>query len=318
MTSMMTTSESPEIPAPSFGARVWSELLVRRQLKRTYEGFVDAVQGGPMVRLEGFGDGLTTVAFRQSQLPEEYLKGVLGFRLAQFLQVGLIDPELVFRSGMHHEPVVRTAGPDTIHVVTLTGTDQIVGYVSLVGSGDPVPLDLDASTRWRFPAEVAHDVDLLAPLAAPGRTTHQAFEIKRFVREVAMERGDQRARVPWQLILAVAKLTVAHADDLQILLGDSAERGALRYLRALGLDLMAIDGTTPSLPRSELMWPSYLLSSERRAKPFVATIPADHAAIADAIEAGLAVRDGDWMRHAIAGIAAVLEARGDDLEARAA
>lgn len=313
-----TTSEPQEVPAPSLGAQLWTQHLIRRQLTQTHPGLVDAVQGDALNRLDGFEDGLTTVAFRQRQMPEEYLRGLLGFRLAQFLQVGLMDPELVYRRGMTHEPLVEASGPDTIHVVTVTTTGQIVGCVSLVGSPDPVPLRLGSSRRRRFPAEQAHDVDLLSPLAAPGRTTHQAYEIKRFVREVAMDRGEQRARVPWHLILGIAKTTVALGEDMQVLLGDSGERGALRHLRALGLDLVTIEGTTPVLPRTELMWPSYLLPDERRAKPFVATVPLDVAAIADALEAGLLVRDGDWMQHAITRLVAVHQARPVRTEARAA
>jgi hypothetical protein len=282
-------------------ARRFADGLIRLHGDVAYPGLVDAVRGAPLWRLDDFGDGLTTVSFRQGQLPERYLRAILGFRLAQFLQTGLIDPELTHRRVLFHEPIVEAPGPDTIHTVTVTDSGRIVGYIAMVGSPDPAPLPLDAPGRGRFPAEVAHDVDLLADLAAPGRTTHGAYEIKRFVRDRGMPRGAQRDRVPWHLILAVGRVTLARRDEIQVLLGDSGERGALRHLRLMGVEVRVVEGTTPALPRTELMWPSYLLPAERRAKPFVATVPDGADAYVDAVELALRiVTDGHWQQHAVA------------------
>jgi hypothetical protein len=308
-----STRRSDLSTAAQRSAQSWTDHLTARQVAKRFPGFVDAVRGGPLCRIDGHDDGLCTVAFRQRQLPERYLRGLLGFRLSQFLQAGLMDPQLVWQRAITHEPVGDCPGQDTVHVVTLRtgGLDagQIVGCVALVGSADAEPRSLTWPHRRRFPAEVAHDVDLLAPFAAQGWTTHQAYEIKRFVREVAMERGAQRSRVPWHLILGVGWTVRALGDGIQILLGDSGEWGALRHLRALGLDLLTIEGTTPSLPRTELMWRSYLLPEERRAKPFVAPIPADNAAICDAIEAGLRVQGTGWTQSMLARLFAVHQAR---------
>lgn len=286
--------------APATPARRFAEALARLHDSVTFPGLVDAIDGEPLCRIDGFADGLTTVSFRQRQLPEAYLRGILGFRLAQFLPTGLIDPELVYRDLMFHEPVVGATGPDTIHTVTLTESGRIAGYVALVGSPDPIALPLDAPRRGRFPVELAHDVELLSGLAAPGRTTHSVWEIKRFVRDQRMARGEQRDRVPWHLVLAVGRLTLGLGDGVQVMIGDSSERGALRHLRVTGLRLRVIEGTTPRLPRSELMWPSYELPPERRAKPFVGLVPDDARAYVDAVEAALRLRtEGHWLKLAI-------------------
>ena len=282
------------------------EELIAAHAARSYPGLLDALDGEPLCRLDGFGDGLTTVSFHQRQLPERYLRGVLGFRLAQFLRTGLIDPELVYRRRMVHEPIVEATGPDTIHTLTLTDAGRIVGYIAMVGSPDPAPLPLDSPKRGRFPAEEAHDVDLLSGLSAPGLTTHQAYEIKRFVRAAEMARGEQRDRVPWHLILAVGRVTLG-GDQIRILLGDSSERGALRHLRLMGMDPVVIEETTPSLPRTELMWPSYLLPREKLAKPFVATVPGVAGHFVEAVQDSLAlVTDGHWQQEAIARLMGVL------------
>jgi hypothetical protein len=316
MTMTTTTSDRPvEAQADAAvddAATRFAEGLGRLHGSLTYAGLADAIEGEPLCRLDGLGDGLTTVTFLQSQLPERYLRGILGFRLAQFLQTGLIDPELVHRRAMFHEPIVQPTGPETIHTVTLTETGKIVGYIGMVASPDPEPLALDAPERGRFPVESAHGVELLSAFAAPGRTTHDVYEVKRFVRDRAMPRGPQRDRVAWHLILANGHAIASHRGGIQVVLGDSGERGALRHLRLLlGMDLVVIEGTTPSLPRTELMWPSYFLPPERLAKPFVGEVPSGADEYLDVIGAALRrIGDDEWQQHAIAGIAELHSAAG--------
>ena len=294
----MTTSENFHPPAAGGAAERYVRELGRTHAARRYPGLAGAVQGEPLCRLDGYGDGLTTVSFRESQLPGPFFRGVLGFRLTQFLQLGLMDPDLVYQQGLVHEPVIPSKGPETIHTVTVTDSGQIVGYIGLVGSDDAAPLPLDSAARARFPAEVAHDVDLLASHAASGRTSHNAYEVKRFVRERSMPRGAQSDRVPWHLILAIGTVGL-RLEEIHVVLGDSGERGALRHLRLLGFDLVVVEGTQPRLPRSELMWPSYEFPREKLAKPFVGALPHDLAEYMKAIESGLADDDTESRRMAI-------------------
>jgi hypothetical protein len=284
----------------SAAATHFAEEIVRMQGGLRYPGLREALKGEPLCCLERYGDGLMTLSFRQQQMPTRYLRAVFGFRLAQFLQAGLIDPEIVYRQSMFHESVEAGPGPDTIHTVSLTQTGQIVGYIALTGSPDRHPLPLDATDRCRFPAEAAHGVDLLSRYAAATRTTHSVREIKRFVRNHALPKGAQRERVPWHLVLAIMKVGASLGDEIQVVLGDASEAGALRHLRVMGLDLVVIDGTTPWLPRTELMWPSYLAPPERRAKPFVALVPSRLGEYAAALDGALAMdHDDEWQRNAI-------------------
>lgn len=277
--------------------------------KLSFRRLPDSIEGDPLFRLDGHDDGLTTLSVRQSQLPERYLRAVMGFRLAQFLQMGWMDPELAYRRALYHEPVTVAAGPETIHTVTLTDTGRIAGYVALVGSPDPVALPLDAPQRELFPAEAAHHVDLVTGFAAPGRDTHQVYEIKRFVRALSMVRGVQRDRVPWHLILAIGRSSLALEGQIKMVVGDSRENGALRHLRLLGFDPFVVEGTAPCLPRSELMWPSY--EQPELAKPFIASVPRKLVDYMAAIEAAL-LRDAaaDWRREAIAHLMALHRAAG--------
>lgn len=284
--------------------------IVQLHERLNWRGLPDAIDGEPLVRLEGFGDGLTTVCVHQSQIPDRYLKGIFGFRLAQFLQLGWMDAELAAARTLFHEPFAPSSGVDTVHAITLDDAGRLVGYISMVGSADPAPLTLDDPTRALFPAEVAHHVDLCGQFTAPGITTHDVSEIKRFVRRKGMARGLQRDRVPWHLILAIGRRNQTVARPFRLVLGDSTESGALRHLRLVGFDLVVMEDTHPNVAKSELMWPSY--EKADLAKPWIGPVHEDLVDYMDAIESGLTADvTGDWQGTAARRIMSLLQRKAE-------
>ncbi|MFD0507913.1 hypothetical protein ACFQ0G_44370 [Streptomyces chiangmaiensis] len=236
------------------------------------------------------------------------MNGILGFRLAQYLKLGLISDELVYQEALFHEPASKPHTVENLHTVTLdANSGRIVGYIGLVCSLDDKPMPLDSPRRSRFPSESAHHVDLVSRFAAPDVSSHQVYEIKRFVRDVEMERGDQRWRVPWHLILGLGSAVVVAGDEFRLFLGDSKEHGALRHFRLIGFDPVVIENTEPKLPRSELMWPSY--TQEVNAKPFVALRPEDLDSYMRVIRTGIAADSGQSERELAARLSAQRRAR---------
>jgi hypothetical protein len=303
---MTMTISDPE--APGRVERRFAEDIVRLHGRLRYRGLPDAIEGAPLYRFDGHNDGLTTLSVRESQLPERYLRGIMGFRLAQFLRLGWMDPGVTYRRARYYEQTTSTA-VDCVHTVTLTDTGRIVGYLGLLGSQDPVGLPLDSPLRCRFPAELAHRVELLPAFAAPHLNTHHVYELKRFIRDPSMARGAQRDRVPWHLMLGLGRTALALSDEMRVGLGDSRENGALRHLRMAGFNPLVIDGTRPSLPRTELMWPSY--EQPLLAKPFITTVPEDLGRYMDAIESGLMLStSSNWQRLAVSRLAAVRRTAG--------
>lgn len=307
MTSDGRTTGAPSHPpvrhSPA-GQRFGRE-IVRLHEHLNFRGLPDAVVGEPLFRLDSGSDGLVTVSVYEHQLPGRYLRAVLGFRLAQFLQLGWMDPDLALAGALYHEPVRSSPGPATVHTVTLTRTGRIVGYVGLVGTTDPLPLPLDAAQRQLFPAEVAHNVDLLSDFAALERTTHRVYEIKRFVRASWLPRGVQRDRVPWHLMLAMGRSSLACGTaPIQLVVGDSRENGALRHLRMLGVAPVVAAAARPQLPRTELMWPSY--EQAEVARPFTAVVPDDVHRYLDVIEQAIAADpESNWRQQAVLDLLAV-------------
>jgi hypothetical protein len=226
---------------------------------------------------------------------------VFGFRLAEFVDLSLMSSQLARTTALLAEPPDATV----VHTVVLDADGRILGYVGLLGTRDVLPRRLDDPGRSRFPVEGAHDVDLLSPFAGGGLTTREVFEIKRFVRAGDVPPGPAHERVPWHLILALGRSVLPMGRPLMI--GDSRANGALRHLRLIGFDPLVVPGTKPELPRTSLMWSSYLLPVP--AIPFAGVVPANLAAYLDTIEQGLAAEhDENWQRRLIARLSALRRA----------
>jgi hypothetical protein len=256
--------------------------------RMSYRRLPDQISGDP-VHLHQSGDGLITLAVRDSQLPRRYLLGLLGFRLAQYLRLGWISQPIVYRDAIFHEPLRPAAGQEDIHVVSLClATGRIRGYAALAGSRDPDPLPLDAPERARLSVERDHKVDLLGPYAADGWTTHQVYEAKRLLRDQTMPHGDLGARVPWHVLMAWGRALMALEASLPRVLvtGDAKESGSLRHLRRMGFQLDVVEGTLPGLPETDLLWPIFV--TDEQAKPFVGRLGPDFASRMDTISAFLA------------------------------
>lgn len=289
----MTTSELDNAYA---GALV----ALHRSLR--YPDLPAAVGTAALCRIEKLGDGLTTIAFSSDAVPERHLQAVFGFRLAEFVDLSMMSSRLARETGLLAEPPDATV----VHTVCLDADGRILGYVGLLGSCDVLPRRLDDAARNRYPVETAHRVDLLGPYADRGLTTHQVFEIKRFVRAGAVPPGEIHDRVPWHLILALGRAVQTMGRTL--LIGDSRENGALRHLRLIGFDPLVIPGTRPQLPRTSLMWTSYLVPVP--AVPFAGLTPDDFGVYLDTMAAGLTGgHEETWQRRLIARLSALSRGR---------
>jgi hypothetical protein len=253
-----------------------------------YRRLPEQLEGDPL-HLHQSGDGMLTIAVRDSQLPRRYLLGLLGFRLAQYLRLGWMCERVAYRDALFYEPLPPAAGQEDIHVVSLCqATGRIRGYLMLAGSRDRRPLPLDAPERIRLIAERDHRVDLLRPYAAEGWTTHQVYETKRLLRDQAMPRGAAHARVPWHVLLAAGRVAIALDRSLSplVLVGDAKENGTLRHLRLLGVRLDVVEGSSPRLPASSLTWPIFATADPP--KPFVGRLGPDFGRRMDLISSFLA------------------------------
>ncbi|MGW0608883.1 hypothetical protein [Streptomyces sp. NPDC002644] len=248
--------------------------IVELHERLSYRKLPEEIIGAPLHHAVDTHSQLVTLTARDSQFPARYLRGILGFRLAQYLRLSWISADRVYRTAAYHEPLPRPGGVESIHTITLCArTGKVRGYVGLSCSPDEISLPLDSPRRTRFPTETAHGVDLLAAFARPGLGSHQVFELKRFLRDQSMPRGIQHERVPWHLMLGMGEGMLRLGEAVRVVLGDAKEHVALRHLRLAGFDLRVLDDTSPSLPPSDPLAPIY--RQQVIAKPFVAFVPSD-------------------------------------------
>ncbi|MET8129295.1 hypothetical protein ABZV67_41705 [Streptomyces sp. NPDC005065] len=248
--------------------------VVRLHAELDFRGLPDHVTGEPLHFRRDERYELTTLTVADDQLPLRYLNGVLGFRLAQYLRLGWMSEQLVYENAMFRDTVDHPDGVQNLHTISLCSrTGRIRGYIGLACTKDPQPLALDAPGRYRFPTENAHDINLASRFAAPGVTTHHAFELKRFVRDAGIPVGKTADAIPWQLLMSLGKSIVVNNDRIKVMLGDAKKHRALRHFRLTGFDVQVETGTSPSLPPTDVMAPIY--DQKVVAVPFVAPVPAD-------------------------------------------
>ncbi|MEV1077636.1 hypothetical protein AB0I98_05180 [Streptomyces sp. NPDC050211] len=219
-------------------------------------------------------DGLTVLAVPQSRLPERYQLVIYGFRLAQYLRSRFASDRVAFARGLFAEPRSAEHGEE-IHVIGLEeSTGAILRYVSITGSADSTPLPVTHPDRAPFPCEVAHRINLFdhIPLDDPV-TTDEVWEIKRLMQR-ASERDtspERRLRLSLELMLGFYTVLGDLTPQPTFLVGDGEEGLGVRRLTRSLRDITVIEGTRPSLPEDDLLFPAYV---ERAVvKPFVARVP---------------------------------------------
>ncbi|BCL28599.1 hypothetical protein ACFFS2_30330 [Streptomyces aurantiacus] len=248
--------------------------IVRLHSTLDFRSLPDHVVGDPLYCGYDPRDELITLTVEDDQLPPRYLNGIMGFRLVQYLRLGWLSPQLVYERAVFRETAQHPQGVQNIHTVSLcTRTGRIRGYIGLGCSQDPLSMPLGHPDRGRFSTEAAHGIDLLSRFAADGTGTHQAFEIKRFVRDLNLPPGPGTERVSWHLLLGLGRAICQAGDRMRVLLGDAKENVAIRHFRLTGFDLQIDRGTTPRLPETDLMAPIY--RQPVTAVPFVARVHAD-------------------------------------------
>ncbi len=217
------------------------------------------------------GDGLVTLSVPTRHLPHRYLIGLQGFRLAQYLQLGWACSTVAYRQAIFCEPI-GVAHADDEHIITMSPTGRILGYVSLATNGDEESRDLFDPARAAFPVEEAHGVNIfdhVAPLEGVG--THEVRELKRFVHSRTLTDKTQRLRVTLELLHGLGEAVKASTPAVRTLIGDVEEHVALRHLLMAGLEVQLVEGTAPRLTDDDLLAHAY--TERASVKPFVSHLP---------------------------------------------
>lgn len=246
-------------------------------------GIETAVSSDDLLYQANRPGGLLVLAARGSGIPERYLLAIHAFRLAQYLRLRFASPELAFSRALLTEPC--HPGSEEIHLLVLDAeSGTIVRYLSLLGTADPRPMPLTDPQRSWFPCEVAHRVNLFDHVVQPAELdSSNVWEIKRLVQPstTAAHGGAQRVRITLEAILGLYTVLSVIGPRIEVLVGDGEEGIAIRRLQRVMRQITVLEGTVPSLPTDELMYPLY--TQREIVKPFVAQVPTS-ADLCDMIE----------------------------------
>jgi hypothetical protein len=245
--------------------------VVTMHSRLSLRGLADQVDPDSVLWRSRGPDGVLTLAVRHAGIPQRYLLGIYGFRLAQYLRLRYASAQVAFDQALFAEP----PGPDApeVHLLALDeASGVILRYSSLVGSRDRVPRRPADPHRAPFPCEVAHRINLFehVPCADDVRTD-QVWEVKRLVSQAAPTGVAARLRLTLEMTRCFYRALERLDPPVRYLIGDGEEGVAItRLLRSLR-DVTVLEGTTPSLPAQDLMFPAY---TERSVvKAFVAGVP---------------------------------------------
>ncbi|MEU5536004.1 hypothetical protein [Streptomyces sp. NPDC020362] len=281
--SGLSAGEANDTPVNGVQDRYIEDVL-RLNSRLTFGGLADELRkSGAALHQFDQARGLTTSVAYSESIPERYLLGLAGFRLAEYLNAGFASRKIVFDRSLFCEPVQGMHHRD-IHVVTThTDSGRIVGYVALAHSQDPEPQLLTDPARLPFSSEQVHDIRLQKLLDDPSTvTTHQIREVKRLVHAHSVTDRQMHLAITLELLAGISMAVQTEHPGLRLLVGDVEEHIALRHLVLLGLTVRLVQGTKPKLSRQDVLYPRYDMGE--KVLPFYAWIP-DAGGVAERVAA---------------------------------
>ncbi|MGN6379260.1 MAG: cyclic nucleotide-binding domain-containing protein [Gaiellales bacterium] len=169
-------------------------------------------------------NGVTTVVARTGELTEEELVEVLRFRLAQYLVVGYVDADRVWKERMQAEPLSFVEATD-IHFLSLDSADgQILCYATFKGFPDADhSVTLRDRDRQMFSVEQTFGWGVFNEFRIlPDLPLARVWECKRLVvNHLRPTLDEQMVRAPVELMVAFARVSFEKLrGQMEAIIGD--------------------------------------------------------------------------------------------------
>ncbi len=237
-------------------------------------------------------DGVGVIALRTPQLTHDELVTLMKFRLAQYVAVNFIDPEMVYEARMEHEPLTGVADGDVHVIAGSVATGEILCYAAIKASPEaPVGTTLRTRDRPLFAVEKTHGWGIYNRLRVlPDLPLGKLRELGRFVKNQRLHAFDALGlRAPVEVGLAVFRaLSGPLRLEVDGLIGDLEEGVAKRNLEYFHVPLVVIHGTVPYEHEESYFFPRYQYKTVYPFATLSLDITSAMLARLDAIEAGLA------------------------------
>jgi hypothetical protein len=205
--------------------------------------------------------GVAVVAVETTHLSPDTIERLLRFRLAQYLDIGFIDPGVAYEQRLAAEPA-SVVQPGDIHVVAgAPATGEVLCYAVLEQPPDaPEGARLRSTDRPPYPVERIHGAGLYQRLAIlPDLPVAKVRELGRFVKNQRPAAGkDLLARAVVELGAAVFRLAAGPLRlSLDAVVGDLEEHVAKQNLDFFHIPSVVVHGTVPYPPSASYLYPRY-------------------------------------------------------------
>lgn len=205
--------------------------------------------------------GVSVVVLPTTAFSEQQLIDLMKYRLAQYLAVSFVDPEMIFEARMEHEPRAGIM-PGDIHVIAgSTETGEILCYATLESPPDAPPgVTLRDSERPLFPAERVHGWGVYNRLRIlPDLPMSKLRELGRFVKNQRLHTFDELgARSTIEVGVALFRcLSGGLRLEVDGIIGDLEEGVAKQNLEFFHAPLVVIHGTVPYQEEASYFFPRY-------------------------------------------------------------
>lgn len=205
--------------------------------------------------------GIAVVAVATTGLPRDAIDALLRFRLAQYLDIGFIDPQAVYQQQMRTEPAAVVQQGDIHLVAGVAATGEVLCYAVLEQPPDAAEgCRMRAPDRPLYPVERVHGAGLYQRLPIlPDLPVSKVRELGRFVKNqhpAASRVLLTRAVV--ELGVAVFRLAAGPLRlELDAVIGDLEEQVAKQNLDFFDIPSVVIHGTVPYQPSASYLYPRY-------------------------------------------------------------
>jgi cyclic nucleotide-binding protein len=237
------------------------ELITRAAEARLPQLFSDTRDA--IYRLER--NGVTVLAVPTPALSEAELKGIMAYRLAQYLVVHFVDARMIYEAQMEHEPIAKVAPNDIHFLAGSTETGEILCYATLEGGPEFQPgATLRTLDRPLFPAEQVHGWGIFNHLMIlPDLPLNRIRELGRFVKNQRLHTFDLLGiRGPVEIGVALFKTLAGPLRmEVEALVGDLEEGVARQNLDFFHVPLVVIHGTVPYEADASYFFPRYQYST---------------------------------------------------------
>jgi hypothetical protein len=205
--------------------------------------------------------GVSVLVVRTSGLQQDELVALMQYRLAQYLAVHFVDPQLIYEQRLEHEPLTGVS-PHDVHVIAgSAATGELLCYAVLKAAAEmPAGATLRTRERPLFPVETIHGWGIFNRLRIlPDLPAAKLCELGRFVKNQRLHTFDELGvRGPVEVGVALFRALIGPLRlELEAIIGDLEEGVAKQNLDFFHVPMVVLHGTVPYEAEASYFSPRY-------------------------------------------------------------